>query len=112
MNNVILLGNLTKNPSLIITSEGTSICRFRMAVNRQRKEEQETLYINITCFGNLAMTCNKFLKKGARVIVEGRLKSDEYVNKENQKVTEIIIIANDVHFVSLVTEEENNDAKQ
>jgi len=100
MNNVILMGNLTKNPSSIITEEGHTICHFRMAINTKIKDKQETFFINVTCFGTLATNCQKYLIKGARVVVEGRLKTDSYQAKDGTQKSELIIIANDVHFIS------------
>jgi len=102
VNSVFLMGNLTKNPSFITTSEGTNIVHFRIAINNTYKNEvKETLFINITGFGNLALTCNKYLQKGARVLVEGRLREDKYINKEGKEVNEIQVIADNVHFINL-----------
>jgi single-strand DNA-binding protein len=96
------MGNLTKNPSFTTTSAGTNIIRLRIAANQIYKGQvKETLFINVVGFGNLALTCNKYLQKGAKVLVEGRLREDKYINKEAVEVHEIQVIAHNVHFINL-----------
>jgi len=71
-NKIILIGNLTKDPELKYTPQGTPVTSFRIAVNsRLSQEKQENLFIDIIAFGRVAETSNEYLTKGSSVLVEG-----------------------------------------
>jgi single-strand DNA-binding protein len=76
-NKIILIGNLTKDPELRYTPQGTPVASFRIAVNHKYKQadeiKQETMFIDNVVFGRQAETCSKYLNKGSAVLVEGRL---------------------------------------
>ena len=98
INKVILIGNLTRDPELRKTKEGTSVVSFGLATNRNWTEEsgekrEETDFHRIVAWGKLAELCDKFLKKGRKVYVEGRLQSHKWTDNEGMQkaVTEIII---------------------
>lgn len=86
-NQVLLTGNLTKDPEVRYTGAGTAMCRFRLAVNRRYKDpksgewKDDTSYINVVVWREAAEQCGKRLHKGSPVHVEGRLKSYEYEDK-------------------------------
>ena len=75
MNKVFLIGNLTRDPELRTTQTGVSVCTFSIAVNRRFKNpqtgQQETDFINITCWRQLADLCSRYLQKGRKVAVVG-----------------------------------------
>ncbi len=76
-NKVIMIGNLTKDPELRYTPQGTPVCSFRIAVNNRIKKgdnvENDTLFIGVVTFGRPAETASKYLLKGSGVLVDGRL---------------------------------------
>src|SRR4030043_168251 len=80
-NKIILIGNLTKDPELRYTPQGTPVASFRLAVNYRYKQsasggddlKQETMFIDNVVFGKQAESCSKYLNKGSSVLVEGRL---------------------------------------
>lgn len=95
MNKAILMGRLGRDPEVRVTTEGMSIARFSLAVDR-RKEGVD--FFNITAFGKLAEFCEKCLRKGTKILLTGRLQNDEYTDRNGQKVTKVIVIADEIEF--------------
>jgi single-strand DNA-binding protein len=103
VNQVILLGNLTRDPELRQTPSGQSVCSFSLALNRaykgQNGEWQEaTDYIDCVAWGPLAERVSQYLSKGRRALVQGRLQSRSW-EQEGQKRSKVEVLANDVTFV-------------
>ena len=97
MNKIILIGRLTRDPEMRY-SQGenpTAISRYTLAVNRPFKQngEQGTDFISCIAFGNTAEFAEKYLSKGMRVAVEGRIQTGSYTNREGQKVytTDVVV---------------------
>lgn len=84
-NKVILMGNLTKDPQSKQTQSGTSICSFTLAVSRKftsnGQQQEETCFVDITAFGKTAEICGQYLFKGSPVLIDGRLKLDQWQDK-------------------------------
>ena len=91
MNRVTLAGHLTRDPELKnVGTAGTSMCKLGLACNKKYKmksgeEKEETLFINVTLWGKAAEYVAKNMKKGRPVLVEGRLKSDEWEDRDTGK---------------------------
>jgi len=103
VNQVILLGNLTRDPELRQTPSGQSVVSFSLALNRaykaQNGEWQEaTDYIDCVAWGPLAERVNQYLTKGRRALVQGRLQSRSW-EQDGQKRSKVEVLANDVTFV-------------
>ena len=97
MNNVILIGRLTKDPELrYMQSDNTAIAKFTLAVDRAKKDEAD--FIRITVFGKQAENCDKYLKKGRQAAVQGRLQTGSYT-KDGHTVYTTDVIANRVEFL-------------
>ncbi|MDD3819241.1 MAG: single-stranded DNA-binding protein [Actinomycetota bacterium] len=100
VNNVTILGNLTRDPELRFTPNGTAVASFGLAVNRniQNKTsgewETQVDFFNVTTWFKLAENCAESLSKGDRVLVSGRLSQDSWEGKDGQKRSTIRIIAN------------------
>ena len=94
MNQVILIGRTTKDPELNTTSSGIAVARFSLAVDRQTKkgEEKESDFFNIVCWRGLGETCAKYLKKGRKCCIVGRLENRSYQAQDGttRYITEII----------------------
>src|SRR5687768_11135365 len=90
-NKVILAGNLTRDPELRYTPSGTAIAKFGLAINRKWKDAQsgemkeEVTFIDVDAFGKTAETIGNFLKKGRPILIEGRLKLDQWDDKQTQQ---------------------------
>lgn len=104
MNKVILMGRLTRDPETRLSQgpDGNSmtISRFSLAVNRryQGNGDISADFFNCTAFGKLGDFVEKYLQKGTKVVVIGRMQNDNYTNKEGQKVFSIQIIAEEIEF--------------
>ena len=104
-NRVILVGNLTRDPELRYTPQGTAVADLRLAVTESRggkgsEKKEETLFIDVTVWERQAETCSEYLSKGRSVLVEGRLVLDEWQDKEtSEKRSKIRVVANTVRFL-------------
>lgn len=102
-NKVILIGNLTKDPELRYTPQGTPVASFRLAVNYRYKQadevKQETTFIDNVVFGKQAESCSKYLNKGSSVLVEGRLQERKWESNGQQR-SKFEVIAQSVRFLS------------
>lgn len=111
MNKAILTGRLTRDPEIRVTQDGqTTIARFGLAVDRKQKE-QKADFFNLTAFNKTAQFAEKYLKKGTKVNVIGRLQNDEYTNRDGQKVTQTIVIVEEVEFCESKKQEEKTEEK-
>jgi single-strand DNA-binding protein len=105
INNIYLLGNLTRDPEIKYTNEGTAITEMGLASNKKwtdknGKDLEAVDYFNITVWGNLAENCASALKKGNRIMVCGHLNLRSWENKEGKKYN-ITSITADVVAASL-----------
>ncbi len=87
-NKVFLMGNLTRDPELRYTPSGMAVASFGLAVNRKRtgkdgQEREETLFVDVTAFARQAEVMSEYLSKGRPVFIEGRLKLDQWKDKES-----------------------------
>ncbi len=104
-NKVILLGNLTRDPELRYTPKGSAIARLGMAVNRSYKTEsgetmEEVTFIDIDAWGKQAELISQYLRKGNPLFVEGRLKLDQWDDKNTgQKVSKLRVVMENFQFV-------------
>lgn len=90
LNNVQLVGRLTRDPELRFTTSGAPVCRFDLAVNRRYKDKSgewkdDTSFIPVVVWREAGQRCGEKLKKGSPVYVEGRLKSKNWETKDGQK---------------------------
>tara|TARA_Y100000593_G_scaffold94755_1_gene195737 strand:- start:1858 stop:2229 length:372 start_codon:yes stop_codon:yes gene_type:complete len=97
-NHVVLVGNLVRDPDVRDLPSGQTVCDMRIAVNTQRKETEETLFIDVTTWGSTAKTCAKYMSKGRSIIAAGRLKTDEWEDKEGNRRSKTYVVANTIQF--------------
>lgn len=103
MNKVFLIGNLTRAPEMRSTQSGVAVCNFSIAVNRRFKNangEQETDFLNVIAWRQLAELCGKYLAKGRKVAVTGSIQTRTYDAKDGSKRTAWDIVADEVEFLS------------
>ncbi len=103
MNKVILMGRLTRDPEVRYSQNANgqmAIARYSLAVDRNRKREGEpdADFFNCTSFGRQAEFVEKYLHKGTKVVVTGRIQNDNYTNKDGQQVYSVQIIVEEVEF--------------
>ena len=104
-NRVILIGNLTRDPELRYTPQGTAVADLRLAVTTVRgrsgnERKEETLFIDCTVWDRQAETCSEYLSKGRPVLVEGRLIEDQWQDKETgERRSRIKVYVQNVQFL-------------
>ena len=120
LNQVVLIGNLTRDPELRYTPDGTPVTSFTIAVNRpfvNRQGEREADFVPIVVWKKQAETCSEYLMKGSQVAIEGRLQVRNYEDKDGIRkwVTEVVARRVDFlqrlkkQFTSKISEEETQN---
>jgi len=104
-NKVILAGNLTRDPEVRYTPKGTAIAKLGMAINRTWKTEtgetkEEVTFVDVDAFGRTAEVISQYLKKGRPILVEGRLKLDQWDDKQTgQKRSRLGVVLENFQFL-------------
>jgi single-strand DNA-binding protein len=103
-NKVFLIGNLTKDPELRYTPQGTAVVNLRLAVNRKFKDrnqelKEETCFITVVVWDKQAENCNQYLHKGSPVFVEGRLQSRSWEDNAGQKRSVVEVRGERIQFL-------------
>ena len=99
MNNVALIGRLTRDPELRYTANNFPMCSFTLAIDRQGKEEKRTNFIPVKVLGKTAENCGKYLAKGRLASVEGEIQTDSYEAKDGTKRYTWEVLAHRVEFL-------------
>jgi single-strand DNA-binding protein len=104
-NKVILMGNLTRDPELRYTPKGTAIAKVGLAVNRvwtneAGEKKEEVTFVDVDIFGRTAENVGQYMRKGRPMLVEGRLKLDQWDDKQTgQKRSRLGVVAENVQFL-------------
>lgn len=103
LNQVTLMGNLTRDPELRQTPTGQNVTSFSLALNRSYKDasgewQEATDFVDIVCWGPLAERVAQYLSKGRRCLVQGRIQSRNW-EQDGQKRSKVEVLANDVTFL-------------
>lgn len=103
-NKVILAGNLTRDPQLSYLPSNTPVCEFGMAINRKWKSpdgemRDETCFVDLRMFGRRAETFNQYMSKGRPVLVEGRLRFEQWEGKDGQKRSRLSVVVDNFQFL-------------
>jgi single-strand DNA-binding protein len=102
LNNVVLIGNLTRDPELRYTPSGVPVCTLRLAVNRNFTNQQgeiETDFFNVVAWRNQAEKCAEYLSKGRQVAITGRLQSRSWEGNDGQRRFATDVVADRVVFL-------------
>jgi single-strand DNA-binding protein len=104
MNRVMVMGNLTGDPALRRLDSGSAVGELGIAIsesyrNRQGEQVESTCYVDVTVWNKTAENCEKYLKKGSSVLVEGRLQFEQWTDREGQKRNKLRVKADRVHFM-------------
>ncbi len=103
MNKVILIGNLTRDPEITTTTSGVSVSKFTLAVTRKFRNESgeyEADFINVVAWRELAELTHKYLSKGKKVAVVGRIQTRSYDAADGSKRYLTEVVADEVEFIS------------
>ena len=102
MNKVVLIGNLTHDPEMVVTNSGIPVCHFSLAITRRYSNSEgvrETDFIPIVVWRSQAESCHKYLRKGSKAAVSGSLQIRNYETKTGEKRLVAEVVADEVEFV-------------
>lgn len=102
MNKVVLIGNLTHDPEMVVTNSGIPVCHFSLAITRKYTNSEgvrETDFIPIVVWRSQAESCHKYLRKGSKAAVSGSLQLRNYETKTGEKRLVAEVVADEVEFV-------------
>jgi len=106
INRVVISGNLTRDPELKATASGMSVLKLGVAVNDRRKNQQTgewedfPNFVDVTVFGARGESLSRFLEKGSKVAIEGKLRWSQWENQQGEKRSKLEVIADDIEFLS------------
>jgi single-strand DNA-binding protein len=103
-NKIIVVGNLGRDPELRYTPQGTPVCSFTLATNERRKDkagemQDQTTWFRITLWGRQAETASQYLTKGRPVYIEGRLRVEEWTDRDGKPRHTLEVHATDMQFI-------------
>ncbi len=103
-NKIILVGNLGKDPELRYTPQGTAVCSFSMATNEKRRDksgefQNVATWFKVTLWGNQAETAAKWLVKGTPVYIEGKLRTEEWTDRDGNNRQTLEVNGSDMQFI-------------
>lgn len=103
-NKIILVGNLGRDPELRYTPQGTPVCSFTLATNERRRDksgetQDQTTWFRVTLWGRQAETASQYLTKGRPIYIEGRLRVEEWTDKDNRSRYTLEVHATDMQFI-------------
>ncbi len=109
-NKIILVGNLGRDPELRYTPQGTPVCSFTMATNERRRDragetQDSTTWFRVTLWGRQAETASQYLTKGRPVYIEGRLRMEEWTDKDGRARNTLEVHATDMQFIGARSDE-------
>ncbi|MBR2775318.1 MAG: single-stranded DNA-binding protein [Selenomonadaceae bacterium] len=109
MNKVFLSGNLTQAPEVRYTQSGKAFTRMGIAINRRYKDKEQTDFFNLIAWEKTAEFCSRYLNKGSRVLVEGRLQTYSYEGQDGTKRSGIDVIVDNIEFADSKRANSGND---
>jgi len=116
MNRVVIVGNLGQKPDVRQANSGTSVCNFSVATNESVKKgdqwEDHTEWHRVVVFGRVADNCGKYLDKGSKVAVEGKLRTSSWDDKDGNTRKSTEIIADKVEFLTRPENSTNSAPRQ
>ncbi|MFN0277758.1 MAG: single-stranded DNA-binding protein [Pyrinomonadaceae bacterium] len=103
-NKITIVGNLGRDPELRYTPQGKAVCSFSMATNEKKRDksgelQDVTTWFRVTLWGNQAENANKYLAKGNQVYIEGRLRLEEYTDRDNNTRQTLEVNGSEMHFL-------------
>lgn len=98
------MGNLTRDPETRVTANGLTICKLGLAVSRvystkDGERREETTFVDIDAFGKQAEVITKYMRKGKPIMIEGRLKLDQWEGQDGQKRSKLGVVLENFQFV-------------
>jgi single-strand DNA-binding protein len=103
-NKIVIVGYLGRDPEIRYTPQGTAVCNFTIATTEKRKDrageaQDVTTWFKVAAWGRQAEIANQYLSKGKQVYVEGRLRQEEYTDRDGARRQSLEVTATDIHFL-------------
>jgi single-strand DNA-binding protein len=103
-NKVLLMGNLTRDPELRYTANNTPVCQIGVAANRRWRDQngemqEEVVFVDCDAWGRTAETINQYLRKGRPIFIEGRLRLDQWQDKEGNNRSRLKVVIDNFQFI-------------
>jgi single-strand DNA-binding protein len=103
-NKIVIVGYLGRDPEIRYTPQGTAVCNFTVATTEKKKDrageaQDVTTWFRISAWGRQAEVANQYLSKGRQVYVEGRLRLEEYTDRDGNRRQSLEVSATDLHFL-------------
>jgi single-strand DNA-binding protein len=116
LNKIVLIGNLGRDPEMTSTPSGKAVTKFSLAVSRRYKDpdgerKEETTWFNIVAWERLGETCNQYLRKGSKALIEGRMTSRDYTDKDGNKRTAWDVVATDLELLDSKADSERRGSR-
>ncbi|MGH9755625.1 MAG: single-stranded DNA-binding protein [Blastocatellia bacterium] len=116
-NKITIVGYLGRDPELRYTPQGTALCKMSIATTEKRKNvagemEEHTTWFRVTAWGRQAELANEYLAKGRQVYIEGRLRLEEYTDREGQKRFSAEVSATEIQFLGQRAETSNANVRE
>ena len=105
-NKIVIVGYLGRDPEIRYTPQGLAVCNFSIATTERRKEPRTgeaqdiTTWFKVTLWGKQAEVANQYLVKGKQVYIEGRLRQEEYTDRDGVRRTSLVVNATDIQFLT------------
>jgi single-strand DNA-binding protein len=116
LNRVVLIGRLTRDPELRLLASGLNVCSLRVACNGARKEgevyQERANFFDVTVFGRAGENVDRYMRKGNRLAIDGRLEWSEWETAEQQRRQAVNVVAESVQFLEAATGRSANGAGQ
>lgn len=114
LNKVFLIGNLTRDPELRYTPSGKAVATMGLAVSERYRSKtgemvENTCFLDLEAWGRQAEICAEYLTKGSQILVEGRLKMDQWETPQGEKRTRLRVVVDRVQFMSAPKKAEHKD---
>lgn len=111
-NKITIVGNLGRDPELRYTPQGTAVCSFSVATSEKRKDKSGemqdiTTWFKITLWNKQAETASKWLTKGKPIYIEGRLRTEEWTDKDGKIRTSLEVFGTDMQFIGSKNDSNN-----
>ncbi len=103
-NRIIVVGNLGRDPELRYTPQGNAVCNFSVATNEKRRDkngelQDSTTWFRVTLWGKQAENASKYLTKGSSIYIEGRLRVEEWTDRDGKNRNTLEVTATDMQFI-------------
>lgn len=112
MNKLMIIGNLTSDPTLRYTPQQIPVCNFTVAVNDRNGDEQAAQFFRVTAWRKMAENCNEYLRKGRKVFVSGSVRPSTYQASDGSTRVNLDVTADEVEFLSPRTETQAQSTQQ